>query len=124
MELPYRADDPVMLSLGDLKTRFQVSRTIATHLRARLSISLADWEVVIDIPEAVSFESDIPVETSLGLVPYLDAGTVFTEGVVRDFTTSLRTMRVMAPVDPERLTAADRGLLLDNLRSRAPDRGA
>jgi hypothetical protein len=48
-------------------------------------------------------------------VPYLSAGTVFTAGVVRDFTASLRVLRVMAPVDPDNLDDCDRTALLDCL---------
>jgi HD superfamily phosphohydrolase len=109
LEVPFR-DGP-----GGLE-RLDARSVAAARLAARLSAGrvreIRDWEVVIDIPEAISFESDIPVATPAGTVPYLTAGTVFTAGVVRDFTASLRVLRVMAPVDPENLDAGTRADLL------------
>lgn len=56
---------------------------------------LAPHEVIIDIPEDVSFESDILVMTDRqGVLPFHEVDELFTAEVVRTFTESLRKIRV------------------------------
>jgi HD superfamily phosphohydrolase len=115
LEVPFRDDPDGMGRLSGLDGRLRAAGLLAAQLSAGRSREIRDWEVVIDIPESISFESDMPVATPSGPVPYLSAGTVFTAGVVRDFTASLRVLRVMAPVDPDNLDDCDRTALLDCL---------
>ena len=104
LEHPFHAGNPAMSALLDLDRRHQCEAEIARRLSRGRGRTIEDWEVVIDIPEAVSFESDMPVLTPAGPMAYLDSGTVFTAGVVKDFTASLRVLRVMAAVEPESIT--------------------
>lgn len=57
-------------------------------------------EVVIDVPEPISFESDLPIiDTG---ATFSTSSTVFGPDVVRSFTASLRVLRVFADADSAR----------------------
>ena len=106
-EIPYLPGDENLARLENLAFRFERSACIARYLSRCRTAGIADWQIVIDIPESISFESDMPVETNQGIKPYLEAPTVFTPTVVRDFTASLRMLRVMAPLDPAGLSGTE-----------------
>jgi HD superfamily phosphohydrolase len=121
LELPYRQDCPQLAGLCDLDCRHRAEAEIARMLPTGRNGALADWQVVVDIPEAISFESDMPVETQEGIVPYLDSGTVFTAGVVRDFTDSLRIVRVMADIGPAGISDSCRRMVRELLTGNGHD---
>jgi HD superfamily phosphohydrolase len=61
-------------------------------------IKLTAGDVLIDIPERISFEIDLPVLHPEGrVVEYASAGSVFTPPVVEGFTKTLRILRVALP---------------------------
>jgi hypothetical protein len=90
-ERPFDPSDPDDAALTDLSHRQNVEADIAEAL----GVGDTNYAVIIDVPEAVSFEISMPVLTDDGLVDYPDSGTVFTPGVVRDFTGHLRRIRLM-----------------------------
>lgn len=90
-ERAFNANDPADAALIDLSHREKIEGEIADAL----GVSESSYAVIIDVPEAVSFEISMPVLTDAGLVDYPDSGTVFTPGVVRDFTGHLRRIRLM-----------------------------
>lgn len=98
-EIPYQKYPQQFARLDDMAERNQVEAKLASYLSRQYQVSLADWQVVIDIPEAVSFEVNMPVRLDGTIVSYLDSGTVFTASVVRDFTASLRMVRLLVPRD-------------------------
>ena len=61
-------------------------------------------EIIIDIPENISFEISLPILTETGEKPFSGSSSVFTPPVVRSFTGSLRKLRLfVAPHLVERL---------------------
>lgn len=59
---------------------------------------LQPHEVIIDIPENVSFESDIPILLKDGSVlPFSQVDELFTADVVKTFTASLRKIQLYTP---------------------------
>ncbi|MFA7671470.1 MAG: hypothetical protein WCY53_04335, partial [Sphaerochaetaceae bacterium] len=55
-------------------------------------------EVILDIPEKISFEADIPILDSDGsLKPFNEVNTLFTKEVVATFVCSLRKGRLFLP---------------------------
>mgnify|MGYP006276912519 CR=1 FL=1 len=89
-ERPFNPHDRRDASLANLSHRKELEEEIARRLGVDDSHS-----VIIDVPEAVSFEISLPVLTDSGTVDYPDSGTVFTPSVVRDFTGHLRLIRLI-----------------------------
>ncbi len=83
-----------------------------SRLHARLVETypqLEDWEVIIDIPEPISFESDIPVlEDDGSTQPFNTVDELFSQPVVKTFASTLRKIRIFVPdyVDAPRLAAS------------------
>ncbi len=101
-ELPFDEANPSHRQAADLALR--------PGLEADLERLSGASQVVIDVPEPISFESDLPVIGSgSGFSAY---ATVFRPDVVASFTNSLRVLRVYSRTDPDaRLAAAASGLL-------------
>lgn len=53
--------------------------------------------VIIDIPEPISFEIELPIEIQDQYIPFMESKSVFSIPVVNGFTKSLRMIRVMVP---------------------------
>lgn len=101
-ELPFDASNPAHRRVADLSLR----PGIEADLAGLSGVS----QVVVDVPEPISFESDLPViGFGAGFSAY---ATVFRPEVVDSFTRSLRVLRVFSSADPGgRLAAAASGLL-------------
>jgi HD superfamily phosphohydrolase len=97
-ERPYRPEDEMHAAAADLEVRGRFEAAVARRLSNHLSRAVAPESIIIDVPEKISFEAVFPVVTETGLVSYPDSGTVFTANVVKDFTRTLRRMRLI--VDP------------------------
>ena len=80
---------------GSLDDRARIERQMVDMLADEAGRRISDEEIIIDLPEAVSFEISMPVTDGSSVLDYPEAGTVFTPGVVRDFTKTLRRVRVM-----------------------------
>lgn len=105
LDLPFEAGRHA--SLLDLGARLALEEALA----ADCGRGLGSLDLVIDIPEGVSFESELPVIGEGGAVPFSRSSTVFTPPVVAGFATSLRRLRVFARPGsvqggPARLAAA------------------
>lgn len=94
-EIPFDPADPRHVALTDLDERHRLESRIARDLGA----SEDEYSVIVDVPEAISFEVNMPVVTESGYVDYPEAGTVFTKDVVRDFTANLRKIRLIVRPD-------------------------
>lgn len=89
--------------LTNLDARFAAESRIAEQLSSHGSV-IRPEEVIIDIPENISFEVTIPVVNDEDVVDYMDSGTVFTRQVVEDFTRTLRRVRlIVSPRAAERV---------------------
>ncbi len=100
LELPWDGANPACLRAADLSLR--------PALEAELSIALGEPGrpalVVVDLPEPISFESDLPV---LGTGSGFSAlATVFRPETVAAFSRALRVLRVYSDRDPARAHAA------------------
>jgi uncharacterized protein len=79
-------------ALLHLDARMEKEKQIAELLSSASGIPVKTKEVIIDIPEAISFEIDVPVKTgSPGEHILFDkSGSVFTPGTIGNFVRSLR----------------------------------
>ncbi|HUX13829.1 MAG TPA: HD domain-containing protein [Spirochaetia bacterium] len=93
-DTPFHENDPIHQRLTELETRTEAEAVIADRLSTP-KLSLRPEEIIIDIPENISFEVTIPVVNDAGVVDYMDSGTVFTHQVVEDFTRTLRRVRLI-----------------------------
>ncbi len=86
LEIPFNEDNVAHTSLETLDNRLKAEQNIADILKCSCS------EVIIDIPERISFESDLPIidlKTNFSNSP-----TVFSQSTVKSFVSSLRKIRV------------------------------
>jgi len=92
MEYPHDRNNPTSTALGDLSQRSAEESRIATVLSSRLSQSIPPHHIVIDIPEDISFESDLFIQDENAT--FSNSSTVFSGDVVARFSSSLRMVRV------------------------------
>ncbi len=91
-EMPFRQNDPGYAALESLETRNAAESDIAKLLADETSLNVNPIDVLIDIPERISFESDLFVVDEGK--NFTDSSTVFSAGTVARFTESLRLLRV------------------------------
>ncbi|HNY21558.1 MAG TPA: HD domain-containing protein [Treponemataceae bacterium] len=91
-EIPFRQDNPEHARLENLAIRSEAEKDIARFLAEETSLPVAFVDVIIDIPERISFESDLFVVDEGK--HFTESSTVFSAGTVARFTESLRMLRV------------------------------
>ncbi len=82
-----------------IESRYQVEDKLYARLSKKPEYSsLKPFEVIIDIQEPVSFESDIPILAENGVcTPFNEQETIFSHDIGRVFTKSLRKTRIFTP---------------------------
>ena len=108
--VPFRPDNPLHLRLEDLPQRLRYEEALALEVSRRLGRPLASSALLIDIPERVSFEVDLPVSENAEAqsVPFASSRSVFTPQTVDGFSSSLRTAALIACRDGELIEALER----------------
>ncbi len=96
-EITYDSSNPIHKGLTDLNTRLDFENNIAAKIRSSSGKEIDDNSVIIDIPESISFEFNLPIHLSGGIVPFTESGSVFSGPVVNGFTRTLRKIRIMVP---------------------------
>jgi HD superfamily phosphohydrolase len=112
LDLPFSDLDDRHLALIDLGSRLDIEERLAGEA------GLGSLDIVIDVPEAVSFETDLPVlldspERGGGercAVSFPLSPTVFTPPVIAGFARSLRRVRVFARKPAARLESVARDM--------------
>lgn len=79
-------------NLEDLDTRFNIEKQLADRLSSLCGTTFLPIDILIDIPENISFESDLIIHEDNS--KFMESTTVFTDSVVKDFTKTLRIIRV------------------------------
>jgi HD superfamily phosphohydrolase len=91
-EHPFEADREAFGKLEDLSARTAAERRVAELLSSRLSWPVSAAEVLIDVPERITFESDLFIKDENA--PFSESSTVFSREVVTRFSASLRMVRL------------------------------
>ncbi len=87
-DIPFDLNSSVHTDLNDLDKRLEAEATLA------MAADLNECEVLIDIPEPISFETDLDVETEEGLCQFSSCSRLFgAEGAAR-LVPSLRRIRI------------------------------
>lgn len=96
-ELPFDPAQKAHLELEKLETRGKKEQALADGLSPIAGRAILPHELIIDLPEPVSFETGLFVRDEN--CPFSRSSTVFRPEVVSSFTRSLRIIRVCAPKD-------------------------
>ncbi len=96
-ERDWQEENPLDKEAGTLRGRTNVEWRIFQKLSPSYP-SLKPWQVVIDIPEPISFESDMPVLSKDGSVSsFLEKDQLFQSDISQVFTRCLRKTRLYLP---------------------------
>ena len=87
-DLAYDPASSVHAELNDLGKRREAESTLA------LAANLGDSDVLIDIPEPISFESDLDIDTDQGLLPFSSSSAIFGTDSARNLVGNLRRIRI------------------------------
>ena len=91
-EIPFDEKNKQCILLENLKERTKKEARIAQLLSSLLNIKIEPKEVLIDIPERISFESDIFIEDEKKR--FSESSTVFSEEFINKLVPSLRKIRL------------------------------
>ncbi len=96
-ETGYSEDSPLHRTAKRLDTRLECEERLYLALLPEYP-DIKSWEVIVDIPEPISFESDIPIVSDDGTIrPFNTADELFSGPVVDAFARTLRKIRVFVP---------------------------
>lgn len=108
-EIDFDPENEVHNKLVDISERGDYERFLSKLLSEELGQEIGEASVIIDVPEPISFEIDLPIFYDAGIVSFNKSESVFSPPVIRGFTNSLRKIRLILPsVFLRKIT--DRGL--------------
>ncbi len=94
-DLGFDETNPAHARLANLEDRAAVEKRLHRLISRRLGREIDPLDIIVDIPEAESFEVSFPVIDGDRIIDYPDAGSVFTPHVIEDFTRTLRRIRMI-----------------------------
>ena len=97
VEVPFDIENSAHHCLTFLNTRSKLEKAISFALKKHYSIDVDPVFIIIDIPEQISFEVDLPIITENNTVNFTSSSSVFTKPVIKGFTGVLRKVRVFLP---------------------------
>jgi uncharacterized protein len=101
LDLPFAPNDDRHRSILGLAERTRIEEDLAAEA------GIGSLDLVIDVPEGVSFETELPVlDEAGGVVAFSESSTVFSPPVIAGFATSLRRLRVFTRKPSEPLFSA------------------
>ena len=93
--IPFNKNNPLHCKIENLKERSILEAKISKKIESLSGFSLKPHEIIIDIPENISFEIDVSIIDETNIIPYNNSGSVFSENVVKGFCRSLRHISVL-----------------------------
>lgn len=105
LELSAESNPDLFERVATLDGRAVLESEIAKELSIRTGRSFTTNAVIIDIPEPISFEADLMIDTGDSLIPFPESGSVFDRAAVSRFSQALRQIRLF--VDPLLRSAVD-----------------
>lgn len=91
-EYPFNQNDKGMIELENLEKRTLIENNLAQKISQLCGISVKSEHILIDIPERISFESDLYIFDENK--NFNESSTVFNKKLVNSFTQSLRKVRI------------------------------
>ena len=112
-EAAFRESNPNHIRLTNLENRRELEEELTQKLSEMVGEEVPNTAVIVDVPEPISFEVDLPISGSGGFTPFPEADSVFSSPVVSGFSESLRKLRLIMPRRLlEKIPAGDAGSLL------------
>lgn len=105
IDIAFDAANPVHQDLLELGRRREAEATLAS------AAGLPDNDIVVDIPEPISFETELPVYGERGGCAFSESDTVFSADIVHRFPRSLRRVRVFVREPDDRVARMAESLL-------------
>ena len=109
-QVPFDPALPAHRALQPPAARAPVEARLAADLSRACGVAVAADEVILDLPEPISFDVDLEVvdgsEALRSATPRVDSATVFNGTVVGVFRRRLRAISLIAPNDPPLQRAA------------------
>ncbi len=99
-EAPFDPASPRHRSYASVSSRGDEERRLAELFSAKSGRKIDPTELIIDVPEPISFETGLFVADEA--LPFELSSTVFRSEVVASFTRSLRVVRLCAPAETAR----------------------
>ncbi|MBA7626174.1 hypothetical protein ES703_33618 [subsurface metagenome] len=108
--VPFQPGNQVQDGLLSLEKRLQFEEELAREVRRLIGRNVSPEAIVIDIPEPISFEIDLPVYDpgEAKSVRFNESGSVFDRGVVEGFSRTLRCVSLICLRDEEIVNALER----------------
>ena len=97
--MPFNEESPFYKKLCNLDYRYDFESRIACELSNSLKRPVQPEQVIIDIPEKISFEIDLSIIDGDSEVSYPKSASVFTESTVKGFTGTLRHLSLLVDND-------------------------
>lgn len=91
-EFSFTLSDPKMTCLEKLPCRTDAEKRVAGFLSGMVHHPIPSEQIIIDIPESVSFESNLFISDEKKI--FNESSTVFSADTVNRFTSALRIMRI------------------------------
>jgi uncharacterized protein len=106
--LPFDGSNPNHRRIENIADRFELENRIGTELSKKAGIAYKSEDLIIDIPEHISFEMDVPVidTDAKREISYRESGSVFDKDTVSGFAGSIRSISIYIARIPELLSAA------------------
>jgi HD superfamily phosphohydrolase len=94
LDLPVNGNDRFFTKYSDLNSRLELEKIIAAKISEKLGRKIPDHFIILDIPEKISFEIDIPILGKEDHFEFSDELSVFSREIVQGFTKNIRIARV------------------------------
>ncbi len=85
VEVPFNIENSAHHCLTFLNTRSRIEKEISIKLKKDYSIDVDPVFIIIDIPEQISFEVDLPIITDRNTVNFTASSSVFTKTCCKGF---------------------------------------
>ena len=91
-EEAFQSDNPKHGNLEDLHKRRAAEETLAEYFSNKTGSKIGSEDIIIDIPERISFESDLFIEDEKKV--FSESSTVFSKEFIKTLVPSLRKIRI------------------------------
>ncbi len=92
--IEFQPENPIHRSLENLDNRQQIEIALIQRFTDFLDADISNTDILIDIPEHISFDIDIMLRDNNDLETYDSSPSVFTKNVIEQFVRSLRKIRI------------------------------
>ncbi|RPJ08720.1 MAG: HD domain-containing protein [Spirochaetaceae bacterium] len=104
----YDQNNPLHIKLGNLSECRKKEAEIARELQRRTGKPVAEYDVIIDLPEHINFETDLPIVSPAGDVAFTSSMTIFSKSAVAQLDQSLRQVSLCVRNDEDIVRAAEK----------------